>query len=241
MRNFIELLDNIVLLEGGNIWKNELSTKRINKEDVLTTIKFLEQITGLSLRNNLLGSTGLKPSSGDIDVAVDTSKINKEELQKKLDQWANKNDKTALTKKSGVSVHFRTPINGNPDNGYVQTDFMFVDDIPFAKWSMSAPISKFRGDHKHIVLASVAKALGLRWSFLNGLSSRLTGNPLRGGKDPDYVAKTLFGEKANKSTISSVENMLASLENDPDKEKKLADARVTLAKELADYENGLKK
>lgn len=235
MREYLNILESLVLSEGGNIWKDDLSTTRINKQDVLPTVKFLEKITGLPLSDNMLGSTGLKPTSGDLDLAVDSSKVDKTDLQNKLNQWAEKNDKTALTKKTGVSVHFRTPIKGDKQNGYVQTDFMFVEDVPFAKWSMSAPVSKFKGDHKHILLASVAKALGLRWSFLKGLTSRETGEPVTGGKDPNAVAKLLFGPKANKDTISSVEKMLQALERDPKKDEKLADASVTLAKELADY------
>ncbi|MDV7390500.1 hypothetical protein RZS08_04060, partial [Arthrospira platensis SPKY1] len=106
------------LLEGGNVWKDDLATTRINQADVVPTVKFLEKITGLPLVNNLLGTTGKKATSGDIDVAVDASKVDKNQLEQRLKAWAAKNDPTALTKKTGVSVHFRTPINGDPTNGY---------------------------------------------------------------------------------------------------------------------------
>lgn len=217
--------------EGGNIWKDDLATIRINRADVVPTVQWLEQVTGLELTDNMLGSTGRKDTSGDLDLAVDATKVDKNALQQKLAAWANANDPSALTKKTGVSVHFRTPIKGDPKNGYVQTDFMFMDDIPFAKWSMAAPASAFKGAHKHLVLASVAKSQGLKWSFKDGLSSRSTGDALRGGKDPDYVAKILFGPNANGETISTVENMLAALKNDPERDIKLADAREALAKE----------
>jgi hypothetical protein len=236
MRELINIIESIIVTEGGNIWKDDLATVRINKNDVVPTVKFLEKITGLPLVDNMLGSTGIKASSGDLDLAVDNKKIDKAVLQKRLDDWSNKNDNKAFTKKTGVSVHFRTPINGNPQNGYVQTDFMFLDDLPFAKWSMSAPESQFRGAHKHILLASVAKALGLKWSFQTGLSDRATGKALEKGKDPNFVAKQLFGSKANSDTIKTVETMLAALENDPDRENKLADARTVIGKELDQYE-----
>jgi hypothetical protein len=236
MRELINIIESIIVTEGGNIWKDDLATVRINKNDVVPTVKFLEKITGLPLVDNMLGSTGIKASSGDLDLAVDNKKIDKAELQKRLDDWSNKNDNKAFTKKTGVSVHFRTPINGDPNNGYVQTDFMFLDDLPFAKWSMSAPESQFRGAHKHILLASVAKALGLKWSFQTGLSDRATGKTLEKGKDPNFVAKQLFGPKANADTIKTVETMLAALENDPDRQNKLADARTVIGKELDQYE-----
>lgn len=235
-RDIINKLETITLLEGGNIWKDKLATKRIDKKDVIPTVKFLEKITGLKLVDNLLGSTGIKDTSGDIDVAVDANKYDKNELQAKLDAWAKKNDPTALTKKTGVSVHFRTPINGNPANGYIQSDFMFLNDVPFAQWSMKAQPSFFKGAHKHIVMASVAKPLGLKWSFAQGLTDRNTGEPVKGGKDANQVAKALFGPKATAETISTVENMLAALANDPDREKKLADARTVIGPELEQYE-----
>jgi hypothetical protein len=235
-RNIINLLESIELMEGGNIWKDNLATKRIDRADVVPTVQFLEKITGLNLSDNLLGSTGIKDSSGDLDIAVDANKYDKNALQAKLDNWAKSNDKTALTKKTGVSVHFRTPIKGDSKNGYIQTDFMFLNDVPFAKWSMRAPASFFKGAHKHIVMASVAKPLGLKWSFATGLTDRNTGEPVKGGKDPNEVAKALFGPKANAETISTVENMLAALNDDPNREQKLADARTVIGDELAAYE-----
>ncbi len=235
MRDILNLLESIEVMEGGNIWKDDLATKRIDRSDVLPTVKFLEKITGLSLTNNLLGSTGIKDSSGDLDIAVDANKYDKNDLQAKLNAWANANDKTALTKKTGVSVHFRTPINGDAKNGYIQTDFMFLNDVPFARWSMRAPSSYFKGAHKHIVMASIAKTLGLKWSFSTGLTDRNTGEPIKGGKDADTVAKILFGKNASSETINTVENMLDALDNDPYREQKLADARTVIGNELDAY------
>lgn len=234
-RNILNIFESIELFEGGNIWKDELSTKRIDKKDVIPTVKFLEKITGLNLVNNLLGSTGIKDSSGDIDIAVDANKVDKDKLQQTLNAWAQKNDKSALTKKTGVSVHFRTPISADPSRGYIQTDFMFLNDVPFAKWSMRAPLSNFKGAHKHIVLASVAKPLGLKWSFATGLTNRQTGETIEGGKDADKVAKTLFGPNATSETISTVENMLTALERDPNRDAKLADAKTIIGPEIEEF------
>lgn len=235
MRDIINKLDTVVLLEGGNIWKDDLATIRINREDVVPTVQFLEKITGLPLVDNMLGTTGRKSSSGDLDLAVDAKKVDKAALQKSLDAYAAKYDKSALTKKTGVSVHFRTPIKGDPKNGYVQTDFMFLDDIPFAKWSMAQQLSSFPGSARHIVMASVAKALGYKWSFQQGLVDRDTNQVLPKGRDANFVAKTLFGPKATAQTLTTVENMLAALENDPKRDIKLADAYKTLEKEFENY------
>ena len=61
---------------GGNVFKNQdqqITTQRINQTDVKPTLQWLEQLTGLDLINNTLGTTGLKPTSGDMDVAVDAT------------------------------------------------------------------------------------------------------------------------------------------------------------------------
>ena len=69
------------LNEGGNIFKDadgRALTQRINQTDVKPTIAWLEQLTGLELQDNTLGSTGRKPTSGDLDLAVDANQITKE-------------------------------------------------------------------------------------------------------------------------------------------------------------------
>ena len=66
-----------ILLEGGNIFKDAEKnplTKRIDRADVDPTIKWLEDILDISLIDNKLGTTGKKPTSGDLDLAVDESK-----------------------------------------------------------------------------------------------------------------------------------------------------------------------
>ena len=111
----------MILKEGGNIFKDadgKPTTTRISRDAVDPTLDWVEKITGLSLKDAKLGSTGIKASSGDIDVAVDASKIDKEATYQKLVAWAQKNHPNdsarQWTAKSGTNVHFKTPINGNP-------------------------------------------------------------------------------------------------------------------------------
>lgn len=219
-----------IILEGGNVWKGDEATKRIAKADVEPTVRWLEKITGMQLMGNLLGSTGIKADSGDLDIGVSQG-FNKDELRALLDRWAAANDPFAKTAKTGSSVHFRTPIKGDPKNGYVQTDFMFLPDLPFARWSMAAPESKYRARDRAVLMSSIAKTLGMRYSVTNGLTDRETGKLVEGGKDGDAIAKHLLGDSATKEDLSTVESILAALKNDPNREAKLADARETLAKD----------
>ena len=56
----------MILGEGGNVFKDadgNPRTQRINLADIKPTVAWLEKITGLPLVDNMLGSTGTKPTS----------------------------------------------------------------------------------------------------------------------------------------------------------------------------------
>lgn len=232
---------NAVLLEGGNVFKDkttgEALTQRINQADVEPTIRFLEKITGVSHLEHALGTTGKTPTSGDLDIGVPAD-VSKQELVNKLSQWCSQHGENAqeFIKKSGISVHFKTPIGGSLERGYVQTDFMFVPNLEFAKFAMASdPQSKYRGAHKQIILSSIAKVKGLSWNPTTGLSDRATKKLIDNGDNPDHVAEVLFGSGFDRSSLTSVEAVLRALENNPQKEELLADARETLGREGIEF------
>jgi len=224
------------LLEGGNVFKdadgNPL-TGRINQSDVAATVQWLETLTGLEFpRERWLGSTGRKPTSGDMDMAVDASEISKEQLAAKLTQWAvsHGQDPKAWVKKAG-EVHLRTPINGNPQNGYVQTDFMFFPNLDWGQFYYGgADDSAYKGMNRNVLMSSIAKQQGLKVGA-NGMFSRTTNQLVDGGMDPDYVAKTLLGRTATRENLKNVESIYAALARDRDRDAKLADFREYLSKE----------
>ena len=216
------------ITEGGNVFKladGSEATGRINRADVIPTVKWLEQLTGLNLVDNMLGSTGYKETSGDLDLAVDASKISKDVL---VQQLLKKGIEPTDIKKTGDSVHFKTPINGEGKNGYVQTDFMFGDPS-FQRFSMtgSPEGSPFKGMHRHVLLASIAKAQGMKWSYKNGLMDRATNEVI--SKDPSEIAHKLFNGSA--ADLASVETILAKIKNLPNYDALVADAKETLGKE----------
>lgn len=230
---------SIFLKEGGNVFKDAKGvpvTRRIKQAEIMPTVKFLEKVTGLDLTSEIddsdglpkrwLGSTGRKPDSGDLDLAVDPGETTKEQLEQTLKTWAQKQglDPKQHVKKSGASVHFNAPIQGDPANGTVQTDFMFGNP-DWMHFSMQG------GRQKHILMASIAKHLGLKWSYANGLSSRMTEQPISGAQDPRRIAQVLLGPTGKPEDLKSVETIIKKIKNNPEYEAMVADARVTLGAE----------
>jgi hypothetical protein len=224
------------LLEGGNVFKDadgQPLTGRINQSDVPATVAWIEQLTGLQFpRDRWLGSTGKAPTSGDMDLAVDTSEMSKEQLAATLMQWivSHKLPPAEWIKKGG-EVHLRTPIQGRPELGYVQTDFMFFPNLDWGTFFYSGGEgSAYKGMNRNVLMSSIAKQLGLKVGA-NGMFSRTTNQLVDGGMDPDYVAKTLLGTQATRENLKNVESIFAALAKDKDKEAKVKDFRDYLNKE----------
>jgi hypothetical protein len=231
------------ITEGGNIFKdasNRALTQRINQTDVKSTIAWLEQLTGMDLQDNTLGSTGRKPTSGDLDLAVDANQFTKEQMVAQLTQWAqmNKLKPEEYIRKSGISVHFKTPINGRPDSGYVQTDFMFLKDVPFSKFILSAPAdSNYKGQDRNVLMNSIAKSMGYKLNQTAGLQDRATNEII--SNDPDAIARILLNKSATRDDLLSVESIVRALEKDPQKDDKLKDAREHFAREGVPFMEGM--
>jgi hypothetical protein len=223
------------LLEGGNVFKDadgNALTQRINQSDVAQTIQWLEMVTGLEFpRERWIGSTGRTPTSGDLDLAVDTSVMTKEQLAARLTQLVQSHgeDPRNWVKKAG-EVHFRTPINGNPNNGYVQTDFMFMPNLDWGTFYYGGASAGYKGMVRNVLLSSIAKTLGFKVG-LNGMFSRATNELVKGGTDPDYVAQVLLGKNATRENLRTVESIYATLARDSDRDAKLKDFREYLARE----------
>lgn len=220
------------LLEGGNVFKGDLATVRINRADVEPTVKWLEKVIKLPLVAHMLGTTGRKDTSGDLDIGIQADEITKDELVARLSAWCQKNklDPRNYIKKSGVSVHLRTPIDGSGKKGFVQTDFMFLNDREFSKWAMRGDIDKkYKDAHRHILISSIAKFHGLRWSPTVGLQSRETGQVI--SKDPEQIADMLLGAEARREDLQSIPRILQVLSKDPNRDAMIADWVEAMQKE----------
>ena len=222
------------IFEGGNVFKDgdgRALTQRINQTDVKPTLAWLDQmLPGLDLQNNTLGSTGLKPTSGDLDVAVDANLVTKEQLVHRLSQWVQSHGfkPEDYIRKTGTAVHFKTPIVGNPNKGYVQTDFMFLKNVPWSKFVLTAPAnSEYKGVDRNVLMNSMAKSMGYKLNQIAGIADRATNQVIT--DDPDKVAKLLLNKSATRDDLYSVETIIQALANDPKRDAKLADAREHFA------------
>ena len=224
------------LNEGGNVFKDAQGTpltQRINQADVPATVTWVEQVTGIKFpQDRWLGSTGRKPTSGDLDLAVDLGETTKEQVAAGLTQWATSQglDPRDWVRKSG-EVHLKTPIGGNPKKGFVQTDFMFFPNLDWGTFYYGGSEgSAFKGMNRNVLMSSIAKQAGLKVGA-NGMVSRTTNQLVKGGQDPDYVAQVLLGPTATSSNLKNVESIYAALATDPQRDAKLTDFREYLARE----------
>ena len=231
--------------EGGNVFKDAQGqplTQRINRADVPATIKWIEGVTGVDFSKDIdpatktptkwLGSTGKAATSGDLDLAVDLNTVNKDALAAKLSQYIQSQglDPREWVVKKG-EVHFKTPIAGNPKNGYVQTDFMFFPNLDWGQFFYAGGTdSAYKGVYRNILMSSIAKQLGLKVGA-NGMFSRSTNQLVDGGMDPDYVASVLLGKGHDRQSLKNVETIYQALAKDPNRDAKLADFREYLARE----------
>ena len=197
-----------------------------------------------------LGSTGRREhadgtfelnSSGDLDLSVDSNEVSKEQVIEKLATWCTEQgiDQSSMMNKgrkktdgwikdAGDQVHFKTPINGDPANGYVQTDFMFSATPEFQRGSMIGGTDKYRGEHRHILLASIARARGLKYSPKFGLVNPDTNEVI--SNDWNVIAKQLLGQTATVADIRTVEKITDYIKKLPNYEELIAAARETLLK-----------
>ena len=225
------ILQENILQEGGNIFKDQdkkVTTIRINKADVDPTLKWLENIVGLDLLNNKLGSTGIKASSGDLDIAINQEETTKDEILNKLADWAKQNhpedDVKQWTRKTGISVHFKTPIRGDESNGYVQTDLMFGNP-EWMKFALkgTGDDTVYKGVHRLILMASIAKSMGMKYSTAQGLVDRESNEVI--SNSPEEIATRLLGKGAKPSDLDNVESIYAKIKGHPNYEAMVADAK----------------
>ena len=189
----------------------------------------------------MVGSTGQAETSGDIDLAIDEKMITKDAILSTLTNWckeqgipqdqiANKRsrgDKTPFLDgwldKTGIELHFKAPINGKEENGYVQVDFNFLKNMKWSKFMLAPmpPESEFKGVDRAVLFNSIGKTLGVKVNVQTGVHDRQTDELVT--TDPNKLAHLLIGDTASIKDLASVETTIAALRNDPHRNAKLHD------------------
>ena len=243
-----------ILKEGGNIFKTEQGpiTQRIATKDVQSSIDFIEKITGLTFdEEDWLGTTGKKNdpdgefeknSSGDLDLNTDANKVSKEQLIAKLSAWlksqgvpeqdimnVGRKKTDGWIKDAGDQVHFRAPISGSDKNGYVQTDFMFTTNPDFQRGAKRGGTAQFGGTDRAILLSSIARGRGLKFSPKFGLVDPAKGDEVV-ADTWDKIAPVLLGKGAKEADTHTVETMLAKLKGDPNYDELIAPWKEAMEK-----------
>lgn len=198
-----------LLAEGGNIFPS----RRILKQEILPTLEKIEEITGLNVINNTLGSTGKKESSGDIDIVVDSKQHSKQDL---INRLLSNGVSSSDIKKSGIQVHYKAPIYGQAGNqteDFIQTDFMFHEDPEYLKFfydNNEPENSPYKGSYRNITLSSIATSKGLTLS-MNGLMEKATKKLIT--RDPNIIAKTVLGEDASIKDLFNLNSVMSYLKS----------------------------
>ena len=203
-----------IITEGGNIFPG---TADFDQKLIPSMMK---QINGVMSKTGVkalpIGS-GATPTpgkiSGDLDMIADAGQLIKKfnapdvktakaELEKLFQQAGYE------TKKTGQIVHVKTTVGDTPQ----QVDIMVVDNGETAQKFHVHDLPKgspYKGVHKQIMIADLAKEKGFKWSPYKGLVNRDSGELV--SNDLDNIAKQLIGSNATAKDLGSVESILAKM------------------------------
>lgn len=211
----------MILNEGGNVFANTEPFDQKVVPNILGTINKALKPTGIKAIP--VGSAATPKegrSSGDMDVIVDEAAVL--EFFKAKDA---KSGRKALndfiqqqgleTAQSGINVHVNVPVG----QSHHQVDIMVTANAPQVAKFHTHDIphgSPYKGVHKQLMLAILAKSKGYMWSAWQGLFARTPE-----GKKGDFVtddlnkiAQVLLGDIASAANLSSVENIMRAMPDD---------------------------
>lgn len=205
---------------GGNVFDGTSDFDHKYVDEILKTVN--RALAGTGIEAIPVGSAATpKPGkrSGDMDVIVDQEAVlnyfdvrDPKAGRKMLNDFISQ--KGLDTAQSGINVHVRVPVGSESH----QVDIMVVDNAPTVAKFHTHNIpdnSPYKGKHKQLLMAILAKDKGMMWSAWQGLFSRN-----EAGKkgdfitaDLDEIAVALLGDGANAQDLGSVEAMLNKVTN----------------------------
>ena len=232
----------IYVFEGGNVFDN---TEPVAQEDVPTVVGIVKRELPRSIKAiSDIGSAGYKVESGDIDLFLDelatlkNFKVDNAQLGKKaLHTYFTA--KGYQAKVMGRNVHIDVPYVAKRDGKkrFGQVDLMVIPNAAkVADWHQHGPRGmysdpSFKANQLFILLNSIGKFLGLKVDAFGGVVMRRDDNSVV-ADNRDDAAKLLLNPRAQASDLNSVSTVMKALANDPNKDKKLEQARQDVAKGL---------
>ena len=233
---------------GGNVIK---SSSPVNKHEVKGIIDRVRLELPSALLKNMavdIGSAGYKNYSNDIDLMIESDDLVKQyetqdqkdpvlSAKRMLAQFFQAKDIEAVVNGRNVSVGIPYRDQRTGKQLIAQIDVMVIRDVktvaPYHQHGLRDMYADpdFRGNAVFIVISSIAKYLGLKFDpFAAELINRSTGEVV--GRTRKQVARILLGPRAKEHDLNSVKSIVSALDDDPDREGKLAQARQDQAQGL---------
>jgi len=237
--------ESIELTEGGNAIP---SSEPVAKDDVANVVTLAKKYLPPQLAQGLqtdIGSAGYKVASGDIDLMIDAEQVVKffktdsakdPILTAKQALKAYFENQGLESNVKGRNVHIGIKYRDRAGNKPMtaQVDIMVISQAeqvaPWHQHGMRGQYAdpEFKGSDLFVLISSIAKAMNLKFDAFGGkLMNRDTGEVV--ARSRGDVAKILLNPRAQEKDLDSVKSILRALENDPDKEMKLAQARQDAA------------
>jgi len=252
------LLRRIPIAEGGHAFKDPATKELLTKQNATTaevdaTLKALGSRMGIDLIKHKTGST-IYPDkiTGDGDTNLDPTdfmKVDPSEDTKttmnKFREWLTSKllgagIQDTQIKKGGDGLAVMATIPGTDDYLQVDLDISTPGDGEFARWSRRGePGKTAKGSFRHILKSAIARATNpnLKWSYKSGLVDEVTGEAT---KDPEAIAKKLFGEQGKKTDLDNIGAIMSALKTfrSDIADDVIATAQETVAKMKFDYKFG---
>lgn len=237
----------MILKEGGNIFAG---TSDFDHKIIPAMMKQVNSVMDKTGVKALPIGSGATPTpgkiSGDLDMIADANSLAdffkvkdvksvKAELEKLFQQAGFE------TRKTGQIVHVKTTVGDTAQ----QVDIMVVPEGDVAQKFHVHDIPKgspYKGVHKQMLIADLAKAKGFKWSPYRGLVNRETNELV--SNDLDAVAKELLGPNATGKDLGSVESIVQAnpgaqeivdkYENNPDPNSTWTKSKVKTRESLGD-------
>lgn len=229
----------IILKESGNVFGDG----PVKKEFVKPIIKKVQAELPPNITSVAdIGSAGFKVESGDIDLFLDANDLmsyfkspDEKTVKKELEAYMKRKGYPAKT--VGRNVHIEVPYDTPGGPRRAQVDLMVIlDAARVADWHQHGLRNmyadpEFKAAHLFILLNSIGKFLGLKTDAFAGKVMRRDDNTVVADNRAD-AAKILLNKNAQASDLNSVKSILKALADDPNREKKLAQAKEDEAKGL---------